>query len=204
MSTARQPIRGNNPESLKNFPTSKRANFQEPITPSTIEADDRNRASKWPGHNRSTVCGCSCVESEDLPRIVLVSGGDDLMAGLSRALDPCPLEILCAKDCRDAGLQIGRHSTAEIIFTDVRLPDGDWKEVLRMARQMPARAEVIVVSRLVDVPLYLDTLEAGAYDFVVPPFLTVELGYIIVNAIYACFKKRPHRLSGSFADAMAV
>lgn len=126
------------------------------------------------------------------------------MPELSRVLHPCPLEIRALKSCLEAAHEIGRCSTADVIFTDLYLPDGGWKQMLQMARQTPARAEVILVSRFVDVPLYLDALEAGAFDFVVPPFNTVELGYIIVNAAYACFKQRDHRLSGHFANATAV
>ncbi len=100
------------------------------------------------------------------------------MQELACALDPCPLEIRTVTGCREAGGGIGRHGTADVIFTDVQLPDGDWKRVLQMARHSPSPAEVIVVSRFVDVPLYLDALEEGVFDFVVPPLRTVEIGYI--------------------------
>ena len=126
------------------------------------------------------------------------------MLEVERALNPCPLEIRAVASCREAEHEIEHNRTAEVIFTDLQLSDGDWKQILQMARQSPAPAEVVIVSRFVDVPLYLDALEAGIFDFVVPPFHTVELGYIIVNAIYACFKGRTQKFSKNFLDARPV
>lgn len=166
--------------------------------------DVRSQGLKRSDMGELTPPGSVCPETDELPRIILVSGDDSLMPELSRVLHPCPLEIRTLKSSLEAAQEIGRCSTAAVIFTDLRLPDGDWKQMLQMARRTPARAEVILVSRFVDVPLYLDALEAGAFDFVVPPFNTVELGYIIVNAAYACFKQATHRLSGHFANATAV
>ena len=125
------------------------------------------------------------------------------MLELDRALNPCPLEIRTVTSCREAGDEIGRNSMADVIITDVQLFDGDWKRVLQMARQSPTPAEV-VVSRFVDASLYLDALEEGVFDYVVPPFRTVELGYIIVNAIYACLKGCNQKFSKSFLDARPV
>lgn len=197
MPSARLGIKETRTSSLKDRPRSKGAEFLELPMPSGDKAGDRNQVSRMPGSRRLALRGCACVETEDLPRIILVSSGDGLMASLCRALDPCPLEIRHLQNCGQVAREIGRCTTGQVIFTDVQLPDGDWKQVLGMARQTSARAEMIVASRFVDVPLYLDALEAGAYDFVVPPFRTVELGYIIVNAIYACSKQRTQRFSGS-------
>lgn len=147
---------------------------------------------------------CGWVEAEGLPRISLVSNGDALMAALNQALEPCPLEIRLFRSCHEAWIELGRSTTAEVIFTDVQLPDGDWRRLLGLARENESRAEVIIVSRFVDVPLYLDALEAGAFDFVVPPFRTEELGYVIVNAMYGCCKQRSRKISGKFLDPLAA
>lgn len=147
---------------------------------------------------------CVPDETEDLPCIVLVSSGDGLMLELARALNPCPLEIRTATSCKEAGHEIERKSTADVIFTEAQLFDGDWKQVLQMARQSRTPSKVVVVSRFVDVSLYLDALEEGVFDFVVPPFRTVELGYIIVNAIYACLRGRSQSISKGLPNAGPV
>lgn len=204
MTIAREPITGISTPFPKDYSTGKMPSSKDCPAPLHRDADIGNRASKWAGSGRPALQGCACAETKDLPDIILVSSGADLMPGLRQALDPCPLEIRTVKSCLEAGREIGNCTTAHVILTDVRLPDGDWKQVLQMARQSAARAEVIVVSKVADVPLYLDALEAGAFDFVVPPFRAVEIGFVIVNAMYACFKQRAHRLSGNFRDATAV
>lgn len=147
---------------------------------------------------------CGCIDMEGIARISLVSNGDALMTALNRALAPCPLEVRLLRSCQEACVELGSSTTAEVIFTDVQLPDGDWRQLLSLARERATRVEVIVVSRFVDIDLYLDTLEAGAFDFVVPPFRTEELGYVVVNAMYECYRQRTRRISGNSPDPMAA
>jgi CheY-like chemotaxis protein len=200
MDTTRVTVTGSTTSSPNDHSKGQRPRSKEVPAPLRHQSADRSSARRWHEHGKLAPYACVCAKAENLPRIILVSGKDTLMPELSRALDPCPLEIRTLKSCLEAARGIGSSTTPGVVFSDVQLPDGDWKQVLQMARQAPARAEVILVSRFVDVRLYLDALEAGAFDFVAPPFHTVELGYIIVNAIYACFKHRTHRFSGNVPD----
>ncbi len=200
MSTTRISIAGSTKPSL-----SSRLRGQEPeelAAPLRPQSDDR--PLKRPTIGEPSPYACARGETEELPRIILVSGDDMLLAELSQVLDPCPLEIRTLKSCQETAHEIGGCSTANVIFTGIQLPDGDWKHVLQLARETSARTKVIVVSRFVDVQLYLDALEAGAFDFVVPPFHAVELGYIVVNATYACFKQDTRGISGHFPNATAA
>ena len=40
-----------------------------------------------------------------------------------------------------------------------------------------------MVSRLVDVSLYVDTMEGGAFDFIVPPLSASELAHVVKCAV---------------------
>ena len=204
MATPRNAITENGTRFLEDFPEVEEAYSRACSSLSPRLINGQTRISKPTDSNQASIQGRASAETEPLPRIILVSGNDRLMPELNRVLNPCPLEIRPLKNCLEAGKEIGRGDTADVIFTDIQLSDGDWKQVLQMARKAPARAEVILVSRFVDVPLYLDALEAGAFDFIVPPFHTVELGYIIVNAIYTCSKQRGHRFSSNSPDATAA
>ena len=200
MATTRIPIAGNSNPS----PNSHSRGQRPKELPASLHPQSDGRVLKRLSVGEPSAYSFARGETEELPRIILVSGDDMLLAELSRVLDPCPLEIRTLKSCLDAANEIGRCSTASVIFADIQLPDGGWKHVLQLAREASARAEVILVARFVDVRVYLDALEAGAFDFVVPPFHTVELGYIIVNATYACFKQRTRGLPGHFPNATAV
>ena len=63
------------------------------------------------------------------------------------------------------------------------LPDGTRADVLEAASTAPTTSPVIVVSALVDIKLYLDVLESGAYDFVVPPLSSDDLTHIVGPAM---------------------
>lgn len=188
MALTRVPTAENTAPSLNSRPRGQTSNSKDLAAPSRPQPGGEGWALRQPA-----ISGLPLGVSEDLenlPRIILVSGDDSLMPELSRVLHPCPLEIRSVKSCQEAAYEVGRCGTADVIFTDSQLPDGDWKHVLQLSRGAAARSVVILASRFVDVRLYLDALEAGAFDYVVPPFNTVGLGYIIVNAAYACLKKR--------------
>jgi FixJ family two-component response regulator len=46
-----------------------------------------------------------------------------------------------------------------------------------------SNSPVVVVSRLVDLDLYLDVLESGASDFIVPPFQASDVAYVVSGAL---------------------
>jgi FixJ family two-component response regulator len=55
--------------------------------------------------------------------------------------------------------------------------------VLNLASLHGRAIPVIVVSRVVDIDLYLTTLESGASDFFVAPFSVGALAYLVDTAI---------------------
>ena len=42
---------------------------------------------------------------------------------------------------------------------------------------------MIVVARVVDTRLYLDTIETGAFDFIAPPFVATDLQHVVRCAL---------------------
>ena len=43
--------------------------------------------------------------------------------------------------------------------------------------------KVIVVSRLVDIRLYVETMAGGTFDFIVPPMTSDELAHVLACAL---------------------
>ena len=78
----------------------------------------------------------------------------------------------------------------ELVFTDTQLPDGTWSDVVRLAEGARAPVNVIVVSRLVDIPLYVRAIEQGAFDFITPPFESADLAYVIRCAAGNVLRRR--------------
>ena len=50
--------------------------------------------------------------------------------------------------------------------------------------------KVIVVSRLIDVKLYADTMVGGAFDFIVPPMTSDELAHVLACAVESVLNLR--------------
>jgi two-component system response regulator PilR (NtrC family) len=84
-----------------------------------------------------------------------------------------------AVTCREASRLLWGANPPLLVFTDATLPDGSWAEVVALAARAPVPINVIVVGRGVDTRLYLEALEAGAYDFIAPPFSVTDLAYVV-------------------------
>jgi len=118
-----------------------------------------------------------------LIQALLVTGEGQHFKALRSALEEQGFEILWARSFAEAQDVLRHPAPPQIIFTDTSLPDGDWENVLQLALKAPAHVDVIVVSRLVDIKLYLDVLERGAKDFIVPPFEATLLRDVMHDAI---------------------
>jgi DNA-binding NtrC family response regulator len=90
----------------------------------------------------------------------------------------------------DARSLLNSSDPPELIVTDVRLADGTWEDALHLSQKAPLPVNVIVVSRIADVRLYLEVLEKGAFDFITPPFQAAELNHVLRTALGNVSQKR--------------
>jgi DNA-binding NtrC family response regulator len=77
-----------------------------------------------------------------------------------------------------------------LVFTEASLPDGSWTDVVKPALEALKPVKVIVVSRLVDVTLYVQTTAGGAFNFIVPPLTRDELAHVLACAVESVLKLR--------------
>jgi DNA-binding NtrC family response regulator len=70
-----------------------------------------------------------------------------------------------------------------LVFTEALLPDGAWTDVVTLALAALKPVKVIVVSRLIDMRLYVETMAGGACDFIVPPMTSDELAHVLACAV---------------------
>lgn len=116
-------------------------------------------------------------------RALVVHRQDDAFKSLAGVLDRLGMEIIYARSCKEAG-QLFKLESVDMVFTGTDLPDGGWADMLVLAAQSKVYLPVIVVSREVDVELYLEAIGSGAFDFVTPPFVTSDVAHIVRSAIY--------------------
>ena len=114
--------------------------------------------------------------------VLLVSDGREPFEKLELALDNQGVITYRAERSAEVPVLLEQPDSPQMIFTDTTLSDGTWADVLGLA----ARHEVpvIVVSRLVDHELYIQSLERGAFDFMVPPFVSADLAHIVKCAAW--------------------
>jgi len=114
---------------------------------------------------------------------LLVHADAEPLQSLKLALQGLFVETDQARTCQQARNVLRRATRPpDMVFTDTVLPDGTWREMLAVAREARLPPKIIVVSRIEDPWLYLDAMENGAFDFMIPPFAASDLAYILQSA----------------------
>ncbi len=121
---------------------------------------------------------------------LLVHDQDDPFRALKLALESQGIQTCRVRSCKDALRLLEQVKPPELVFTDTKLPDGTWAEVLSLAVKASDPICVIVVSRLVDINLYIEVIERGAFDFIVPPFGASDLSHIVRCAVWSTLSRR--------------
>src|SRR5712691_5339043 len=101
---------------------------------------------------------------------------------LVNALETCGFDVLPACDCNEARRMLETQPLVQVVVTDARLHDGDWRRVLEIVEQGRRKIEVVVCSRLGDPKLWLDVLEEGGHDVLVQPYQREEIQRIVEAA----------------------
>lgn len=114
-------------------------------------------------------------------RILFVSGSDSDARRLSRMLHALPVVLDHAHGVQPALAKL-REEPYEVILTEAALPDGDWLDVLQLARKSSGGAEVIVTDPHADARFWSEALNLGAFDLLAQPFHEPEVRRILYNA----------------------
>lgn len=124
--------------------------------------------------------------------VLLVHDEPEAFRGLEEVLHGQDLHTRRAHQCAEARSSLEESGPVDLVLTDVALPDGDWKHVIGMVRELGNDTPVIVMSRVVSMKLYLDTQDAGAADFIVPPMAPRDLAYAVTTAMHKNAASRVH------------
>jgi DNA-binding NtrC family response regulator len=131
---------------------------------------------------------------------LLVHQNSETLRALQHALECQGVRVSQAASCAEAKRMLGGLNPAPLVFTDAQLPDGTWADILTVAEKAWLPVNVIVVARLVDTRFYVKVIEAGAFDFIAPPFNATDLAYVLrsaVDNVIARRTARPRREPGS-------
>ena len=128
--------------------------------------------------------------AEKIRAALLQNGQATYTPALQQQLRAQAVEIQSAESCSDMHALLASPNPPELILTDLRLSDGTWEDVVRISQGASLPVNVIVISRLADIRLYMEVLQGGAFDFITPPFLTAELSHVLRSAFGNASKQR--------------
>ena len=111
---------------------------------------------------------------KDYPRLghditaLLVHDHGEHLARFEESLRLHQVELTHARTCQEASQAIQQDSPPLLIFTDTRLSDDTFQDILKLAAEAKEFVNVLVVSKVGSTTLYLEAMEHGAFDFLTP------------------------------------
>ncbi len=115
-------------------------------------------------------------------RILVVDDEDELRASLGKVLERAGY-VVEACDTVARALEALADRSFNLLVTDFRLPDGDGLDLMRQARALAPDLEVVLVTAYGNIPLAVDAIKQGAYDFLTKPFKRADLERVVARAL---------------------
>lgn len=113
---------------------------------------------------------------------LLVGEQDGCLPILKECLEDLGMKTTWVKRLNQMRAKLLKTSEPHVVFAATEPADATWQAVVEAAKEC-GRSPVILACRVVDVPKYLDALERGAFDFVVPPFGHRDIRFIVESAV---------------------
>ena len=139
----------------------------------------------------------------DKPQVLLVHHNSDTLRDLQQVLERQGVCVAQGVSCADAKRLLGGPSPFPLVFAESQLPDGTWVDILALAEKAARPVNVIVVARLVDTRFYVEAIEAGAFDFIAPPFNSTDIRYVMRTALDNVIARRTSQPGGSLTSEPA-
>jgi len=120
------------------------------------------------------------MTTRDLARARLSARGGQLLALVvddevetaGIIVDALTLAGFSTSSCHNLAQAIGLVDKVafDVVVTDLRMPDGDGRDVIAHARRSPLGPEVVVTTGQAEVDVAVECMRMGAFDYVLKPF----------------------------------
>jgi len=107
-------------------------------------------------------------------QVLLIDDDAHLRQALSQTLDLAGLKVLSLGDARGLAERLPAGWPG-VVVSDIRMPGIDGLELLGQLRERDAELPVLLITGHGDVPLAVQAMRAGAYDFLEKPFANDDL-----------------------------
>ena len=102
-------------------------------------------------------------------KILVIDDEDIVLISCKRALLPEGFEVKTAQNGIE-GLKMIEEERFDLVFTDLKMPDIDGIEVLRIIKQRWPETGVIIITGYQTVDSAVKAIKLGAYDYIEKPF----------------------------------
>jgi DNA-binding response OmpR family regulator len=116
--------------------------------------------------------------------ILIVEDDPEVAALLADTLTPLGYAVHVAPTAGD-GLIKAKIEQPDVILLDINLPDSSGASILARLREARPEAPIIMVTGNADEELARDTLQRGAFDYVMKPFHIDHLTRVLEAALAA-------------------
>lgn len=116
-----------------------------------------------------------------MPRILIVDDKRSMVQMLKDALKAEGYDTIHAYTLEEALSKVG--STVDAVVVDLRLPDGDGIELLRVVKERHPFTPVVVITAYGTIEKAVASIKEGAYDFLQKPFDVEQLLNILRRAL---------------------
>ena len=107
-------------------------------------------------------------------QVLLIDDDEHLRQALAQTLDLAGLRVETLADARGVAERI-TADWAGVVVSDIRMPGIDGLQLLAQLHQQDADLPVLLITGHGDVPLAVQAMRAGAYDFLEKPFASEAL-----------------------------
>lgn len=119
---------------------------------------------------------------EQRHRVLIVEDDPEMLALVGEHLEGEGHAVTGATRGADAISQL-RTEEFDVVLTDLRLPDANGMEVLRVARQSQRDVPVILFTAFGSIETAIQAIRQGAYDYITKPFALEEIGLLVGKAL---------------------
>ena len=132
----------------------------------------------------------------EMASALLVHDREDVFGALKPILESQCIVTRDEKTCGEALLSLWGKQPPHLVFSDVQLADGNWRDVVSLAEKCALPINVIVVSPQLDMNLYIEAMERGAFDFLTPPLEAPDVTHVVRCAAQNAQRRRLSRQDG--------
>jgi len=116
------------------------------------------------------------------PRVLLVEDDGQMRSSTAQALELAGFAVEPLASGEEA-LALAGPGFAGVVVSDIRMPGMDGMTLLGRLHEVDPEIPVILVTGHAEVPLAVEAIRGGAYDFIEKPFVVQELATVIRRAI---------------------